>query len=184
MNKSELRKMIYNSYRDLTDDYKAQADSSIRQNIMSLPEYRDAHTVFCFVGTKDEIDTSQMIDQMIKEGKRVAVPLCTGKGIMEAKKITDRSQLNKGTFGILEPSADAETIPVEEIDFAVVPCVTCNKIGQRLGHGGGFYDRYLEGAEMDCALVCREETMTAAIPTETHDKKFDLIVTERHIFRK
>ena len=104
--------------------------------------------------------------------------------VMEAKKITDRSQLNKGTFGILEPSADAETIPVEEIDFAVVPCVTCNKIGQRLGHGGGFYDRYLEGAEMDCALVCREETMTAAIPTETHDKKFDLIVTERHIFRK
>ena len=184
MNKNELRKMIYNSYRDLTDDYKAQADSSIRQNILSLPEYQDASTVFCFVGTKDEIDTSSLIDQMIKEGKRVAVPLCTGSGIMEAKRITDRSQLSAGTYGILEPSDEAETIPAEDIDFAVVPCVTCNKIGQRLGHGGGFYDRYLEGNDMDCALVCREETMTAAIPTDMHDIKFKLIVTERHIFRR
>lgn len=176
--------MIYNSYRDLTDDYKASADSAIRQNILSLPEYQDAQTVFCFVGTKNEIDTSQMIDQMIKEGKKVAVPLCTGDGVMVAKRITDRSQLSAGTFGILEPSSEAETIAKSDIDFAVVPCVTCNKIGQRLGHGGGFYDRFLEGAEMDCALVCREETMTAAIPTDLHDIKFDLIVTERHIFRK
>ena len=93
MNKTELRKMIYNSYRDLTPEYKQYADDGIRANIMSLPEYNDAYTVFCFVGKKDEIDTSVLIDKMLAEGKRVCVPLCTGKGIMEAKQITDKAQL-------------------------------------------------------------------------------------------
>ena len=183
MNKTELRKMIYNSYRDLTPEYKQYADDGIRANIMSLPEYNDAYTVFCFVGTKDEIDTSVLIDKMLAEGKRVCVPLCTGKGIMEAKQITDKAQLKAGTFGILEPSPEAETVPPEEIDFAIVPCVTCNRIGQRLGHGGGFYDRFFKDLDTDAVMICREDTMTAAVPTEPHDIKFRTVVTERHIFR-
>ena len=183
MNKAELRKMIYNSFRDLSSEYKQYADDGIRSNIMSLPEYQEADTVFCFVGTKDEIDTSTLIDRMLADGKRICVPLCTGKGIMEAKKISSRSQLSEGTYGILEPSEEAETVPPEEIDFAIVPCVTCNKIGQRLGHGGGFYDRFFENAEIPSAMVCREETMTAAIPTDIHDIRFKTVVSERHIFR-
>ncbi len=183
MNKSELRKMIAHSYTDLTDQYKKAADEAIRGRILSLPEYNEASVVFCFVGTSGEIDTGALIDTMLDEGKTVCVPLCSDKGTMTARKISGRDELSAGKYGIPEPPADAETIPPSQIDLAVVPCVTCNKIGQRLGHGGGYYDRYLQGQDINCVLVCREETMTAAVPTEPHDIRFDTVVSERRVYR-
>ena len=184
MNKAELRKMIRKSLGDLTPEYKEEADKKIFENIKTLPEYDSAQTVFCFVGTKDEINTSLLIEDILNEGKKVCVPLCTEKGIMTAKKITDLDALTEGTYGIMEPCDDAETVLPEDIDFAVIPCVTCNKRGQRLGHGGGYYDRYLEDKEIPSALICREETMTQAIPTEGNDLVFDIVVSERGVYRK
>ena len=183
MNKGELRKMIYSSWRDLTVPYKTTSDEAIRSKICSLPEYKDADTVFCFVGIRDEIDTSAMIDSMLMDGKTVCVPLCTEPGVMQARQITSRDELKEGKYGIPEPSADSPVIQPENIEFAVIPCVTCNKRGQRLGHGGGYYDRYFEKLDTPAAIICREETMTAAIPCDVTDKTFPIVVSERNVYR-
>ena len=183
MNKSELRKMIVKSLEDLTPEYKENADAKITENILSMPEYENAGTVFCFVGTEDEINTEELIDRMLADNKKVCVPLCTDNGIMVAKHINSRESLSEGKYGIMEPSESSATIAPDDIDFAIIPCVTCNKRGQRLGHGGGYYDRYFENLDIPCALICREETMTLAIPTGGHDLKFKTVVSERGIFR-
>ena len=183
MNKGELRKIIYGSARDLTTPYKTTADEQIRTKVCGLDEYKNAETVFCFVGIQDEINTEMLIDQMLKEGKTVCVPLCTQPGKMEARHITSREELSEGKYGIPEPAKDAPKIDPKTIDFAIVPCVTCNKKGQRLGHGGGYYDRFFEGLDTKAAIICREETMTAAIPTDSHDITFPIVVSERNVYR-
>ena len=183
MNKNELRKIVKNSHRDLTVPYKTTADSKICSTILSLDEYKEAETVFVFVGKDDEIDTSSLIDSMIQDGKTVCVPLCKGYGKMEAHKIGSRDELAEGTYGIMEPIKSTPLVKPQEIDFAIIPCVTCNKKGQRLGHGGGYYDRYFEKLDTKTAIICREETMMAAIPTEGHDVIFDMVISERQIYR-
>ena len=84
-----------------------------------------------------------------------------------------------------QPSADAETIPVEEIDFAVVPCVTCNKIGQRLGHGGGFYDRYLQAHEKHpTAAVAFDFQVFDEVPFVNTDIRPQILVTPQCILQR
>lgn len=183
MNKNELRKIIKGSLRDLTVPYKTTADKKISATILKLDEYKDAETVFVFVGTDDEIDTEALIDTMLMDGKTVCVPLCKSPGKMEARKIESRDELAEGKYGIMEPIKSTPVVKPQEIDFAIIPCVTCNKKGQRLGHGGGYYDRYFEKLDTKTAIICREETMMAAIPTEAHDVTFDMVISERQIYR-
>ena len=91
----------------LPQDYCRRADETIFSEVLSLPEYRSAKTVFCFVGMHAEIQTAVLIEEMIRAGKQVAVPRCAGKGIMHAHVIHSLAELRPGTMGILEPSAEA-----------------------------------------------------------------------------
>ena len=59
-----------------------------------------------------------------------------------------------------------------------VPCVTCNKKGDRLGYGGGFYDRYLSRTDVRRVILCREKIMVSEIPVEEHDLRMEVVVSE------
>ena len=176
--------MIRRKERELTAEYKQEADEKIIENILSLPEYMQAETVFAFVGTEREINTMPLLNAILNAGKKLCVPLCTGAGIMELKEIRALSELSPGTMGILEPARECRTVLPEETDLAIIPCVSCSHAGIRLGHGGGYYDRFLAEYNGQCALICREALMTESIPTEAHDVTIDCVVTERGIFRK
>lgn len=182
MNKNEMRKLVKRSYKDLTPEYKAYADKKILENILSLSECNEADTVFCFVGTEIEINTIPILEKLISMGKTVCVPLCTGDGIMEARKISSIRELSPGTMNILEPPEDSTKIESIDIDFSIVPCMTCNRRGHRLGYGGGYYDRFFEGLTNPAAIICREETMFTAVPNDANDVIFDIVVTERKIY--
>ena len=90
--------------------------------------------------------------------------------------------LSPGRYGLLEPTADTPVIPVDAIDFAVLPCVTCNYLGQRLGHGGGYYDRFLSQYRGGTALLCRELLIRQEIPVEPHDYPVPWVLTERGLY--
>ena len=109
-----------------------------------------------------------------------------GKGVinnqMTNRQITDLHQLVPGRYGLLEPAADAPVIPVDAIDFAVLPCVTCNYLGQRLGHGGGYYDRFLSQYRGGTVLLCRELLIRQEIPVEPHDYPVPWVLTERGLY--
>ncbi len=182
--KKELRKLTKAKIAALTEDYKLDADPKIVANLLALPEYANAETVFCFVGDNTEINTNPFLEQVIADGKILSVPLCTGKGIMEARRINALDELKPGYYGLLEP--DPEVSPLvepETIDLAIIPCVSCSHNGERLGHGGGFYDIYFsQHTGMKTVMICRELIMSEEIPAEPHDLVFDKVVTEKGVF--
>ena len=182
--KKKLRAELKQRIAALTPDYMEKSDREILQNIFRHPCYQTAKTIFCFVGTASEINTGPLIDQALSDGKRVAIPLCIGKGIMEAREIHSLAELHSGMMGILEPAADSTLVPPAEIDFAILPCVSCDRQGNRLGYGGGYYDRFLRQASFRSVLICRERLLCEQIPTEAHDIAIPVVITEAGCFSR
>ena len=180
--KQQLRAIVRRLEAALAPEYKAKSARSIAHRLLAMPEYQEAQTVFCFVGTDREIDTRPILEDALAAGKTLCVPLCTEPGRMESRQITDLHQLVPGRYGLLEPTADTPVIPVDAIDFAVLPCVTCNYLGQRLGHGGGYYDRFLSQYRGGTVLLCRELLIRQEIPVEPHDYPVPWVLTERGLY--
>ena len=180
--KQQLRRTMRALESGLSARYKAESSRAIAAHLLAMPEYQEAGTVFCFVGTGREIDTRPILEDVLAAGKRLCVPQCVGKGIMELRQVTDLRQLIPGAYGILEPSADAPPVSLDEVDFAILPCLTCNHLGQRLGQGGGYYDRFLSHYRGGTVLLCREKLIREEIPLEPHDYPVPWVLTERGLY--
>ncbi len=180
--KQQLRRIMRALEGNLAARYKEESSRAIAAHLLAMPEYQEAGTVFCFVGTDREIDTRPILEDILVAGKRLCVPLCTGKGIMELRQVTDLGQLVPGAYGILEPPTDTPLVAVDEVDFAVLPCLTCNHLGQRLGQGGGYYDRFLSHYRGGTVLLCREKLIREEIPLEPHDYPVPWVLTERGLY--
>lgn len=181
--KQALRRAIRRQTAAFPPDYLKSAGQKIAAWLAACPEYRRARTVLGFVSTKTEADMLPFLRQTLEAGKCLAVPLCTAPGCMEARLITGMDDLRPGSYGILEPTPDCPRLAPEEIEFAVAPCVACDRQGNRLGHGGGYYDRYLAVYAGPAALVCPEALLQSAIPMEPLDRPVGLVVTELGIYR-
>lgn len=180
--KAQLRREIRAAEKQLPEAYKAASAAAICARLTALPGYRSAGTVFCFVGAGQEIDTQPFLLDALSCGKRLCVPFCTGPGRMELRSISSLSQLSPGAYGILEPTAECPSVPLDEVDFTVVPCLTCDRSGRRLGQGGGYYDRFLASYRASAVLVCRERLLRAELPAESRDRPVPWVMTERAFY--
>ena len=104
--KQQLRAIVRRLEAALAPEYRAKSARSIAHRLLAMPEYQEAQTVFCFVGTDREIDTRPILEDILAAGKTLCVPLCTEPGRMESRQITDLNQLVPGRYGLLEPTAD------------------------------------------------------------------------------
>ena len=180
--KQQLRRTMQALESGLSARYKEESSRAIAAHLLAMPEYQEAGTVFCFVGTSREINTRPILEDILAAGKRLCVPLCVGKGIMELRQVTDLRHLIPGAYGILESPANAPLVAVDEVDFAVLPCLTCNHLGQRLGRGGGYYDRFLAHYRGGAVLLCREKLIREEIPLEPHDYPVPWVLTETCLY--
>lgn len=181
--KQFLRQTMKRLEQELSAKYKRNSARAICAHVTAMPEYQAAETVFCFVGTENEIDTRPILQDVLRSGKRLCVPLCTEKGIMDLRQIFSLDDLHPGSFGISEPSPEASPqISVDDVDFAIVPCLTCNHLGQRLGKGGGYYDRFLSHYRSGTVLLCREKLIREEIPVEPHDYPIPWVLTETGLY--
>lgn len=178
-----LRREVRRLVSELAPSYCEEADREIARRALSLPEYRAAEVVFCYVGRDQEINTRLILDRVLEDGKRLGVPKCVAKGIMEVYQIRSVQDLEEGKYGIMEPVDGCPLIRPEEIGIAFIPCMTCTCDGRRLGYGGGYYDRYLRDASFAKAVLCRESIMQREIPMESHDERIPIVISENHIWR-
>ena len=180
--KQRLRRTMRALERQLSDKYKAASSRSICAHLLAMPEYQAASAVFCFVGTDHEIDTRPILAHALAAGKRLSVPRCTGPGIMELRQLRSLEELSPGAYGIPEPPESAPVMNPDDVDLAILPCLTCSHLGQRLGQGGGYYDRFLSHYRGGTVLLCREKLIREEIPLEPHDYPVPWVLTERGLY--
>lgn len=191
--KDNLRKQINERQKKLSAKEISDSDEAILRRILELKEYREAKVLFCFVSTAEEINTIPLILDALGKDKIVGVPRCKPGGIMEFYRILHLQDLEEGMCKILEPKADCLLIPPEAADLAIIPCTSCDRQGNRLGKGGGYYDRYLSGrkifpantctASLCTASICREALLCRQIPTDSWDVGMDMVITEKAVCR-
>lgn len=177
-----MREAVKKEVRQLCDAYCKEADQAIFENVRALPQYRQARTVFCYVGTATEINTMPLLTDILESGKTLGVPRCISKGVMQVYQIESLNELKPGAYGIPEPEDGRELIEPERIDLAIIPCLCCNQKGMRLGYGGGYYDRYLEKGDFVKVVLCREKLMKEEIPIESHDIAMDFVISEKGVY--
>lgn len=180
--KAQLRQIVRRLMSRLPEGYAANADRAIVAHVLAMPEYQEAQTVFCFVSTPSEINTHPLLEQILASGKTLCVPRCTQPGIMELRQVSDLSELVPGKFGIPEPGEDCPLVDIDAVDFSILPCLTCSHAGQRLGKGGGYYDRFLSHYRGGSVLLCRELLIREEIPVEPHDYPIPWVMTERGLY--
>ena len=179
--KKELRKKVREAAKALTPEYQKEASAEICRRVIGTDAYQNADTVFCFVGVGTEPDTRAIIEDGIRQGKRVCVPLCIDDHTMEAVEIRDYDKdLEKGWYGLLEPKKDLPRVEIADLDFGVIPCVTCDAAGNRLGHGKGYYDRYLENTDFAKVMVCFAKIMVpeGEVPVGPYDLPIETVITD------
>lgn len=180
--KQQLRRTLRALERSFSEHYRTMSSQAITRHLLAMPEYQAAGTVFCFVGTSREVDTTPILRDALAAGKRLCVPLCVGEGLMELRQITALEELVPGAYGILEPPPESSPVEADGVDLAVIPCLGCSHSGHRLGQGGGFYDRFLSHYRGGTVMVCRERLIREDIPLEPHDYPVPWVLTERGLW--
>ena len=176
--KKALRTFIRQTERTLDPAYKTESSAAICRHLSALEEYRRARTVFAFAGTVHEIDTAAFLCGTLADGKTLVLPRCAEGHALDLCVVKAMDDLVPGMYGILEPKAECALVTPADLDFAVVPCLSFDRAGRRLGQGGGYYDRLLPQLSCPTCLICRERLMSERVPTEEHDRRCDRYLTE------
>lgn len=179
--KKTLRTFIRKKERTLDPAYKAASSEAICRRILTLDEYKAAQVVFAFAGTEKEIDTSLLMHETIAAGKTLVLPRCAAEHAIDLCVVRSMDDLESGAYGILEPKQSCPLVAAADINFAVVPCLSFDRAGRRLGQGGGYYDRLLPQLRCPTALICREQLMLPEVPVERHDMRCTMLITENGV---
>lgn len=148
---------------------------------LSYESYKNARTLFAFASVRNEIATNLVLASALKDGKRLALPRANAAGVLTFHAVQNiATDLSPGRFGILEPLKSCAEVAVSEADVILVPGIAFTQRGERLGQGGGFYDRYLSQPNVratTCALAF-DFQIVPQLPVEAHDRAVSTIFTE------
>jgi 5-formyltetrahydrofolate cyclo-ligase len=187
MEKAEARGVIQKRIQRLTEEEIVRRSNRIEEHLFSFEQFQKARFPMFFISMRDEVVTLPMIERSLKQGKRVAAPrtiLSERRMVLiEASLKGGRVPVRRGEYSIWEPLSDAAVEP-ERIDFVVVPGRAFDKKGNRLGRGGGYYDKFLKSLRQDicfCALAFECQVLDD-VPTDETDHPVDALITETGIY--
>ena len=183
--KNTLRLQFRSRRETMSRRKKKLWDTSIAHNLFRLNEYQSCTTVFAYVSKDIEVSTAAILQRAWRDGKRVAVPLCVkGTYQMEFYYIQSERDLEKGTFGVMEPVPQrCEQVTDLTHGFCVVPGLGFDARGFRLGYGKGYYDRFLSNFQGFTVGICYTSCIQWNLPHGYYDRPVDVLVTENYIRR-
>lgn len=181
--KKEIREQYRRIREALPPEMRKSADEMIAKRLFDCAFYQNARFIYCYASLKDEAGTNMIIEEALRNGKRVALPRVRGKRRMEFCFIKSPADLKPGFMGIKEPGPWCPKAPAPFKDSVVVmPGIAFDRNGTRAGYGGGYYDTYLEGhAECIKAALAYSVQIAPEIPAAPADIKVDMIVTEKEL---
>ncbi|HEY7367114.1 MAG TPA: 5-formyltetrahydrofolate cyclo-ligase [Nitrosopumilaceae archaeon] len=177
--KSSLRKVLLERRDSTSYDFIKLASQKIHGRLKQIEVFRNAKKIACYYPIGSEVKTQDIMQELLGDGKEVCLPKVVDDNLV-FRKIGGLNDLEKGSFGILEPKDNCSI--VEDIDVVLVPTVAITKSGIRLGYGYGFYDRFLASTNAKTIALTYSKQIVKAIPTTKNDIKIDWVVTEEEYF--
>ncbi len=186
MDKKAIRKRIIRQRDRLSQEEIAGKSRSIAERLYSLPAYRDARVVMFFITFGSEVDTRPMVEETIKKGKMALAPkpVVKRRELIPSQILDWERDLVPGAYNIPEPTEKTlRPVGPEAIDLMIVPGVAFDQKGNRLGYGGGYYDRFFQHLKPQTPLVAPafELQLLQEVPVEKWDRRVDMIITEKRV---
>lgn len=192
--KKELRRTILDIRKLFPEEEKNDLDEDIQNHIKDIPEVQDALHIAIFVSTRFEVDTRPLFEHFLEEGKRVYVPVVNDHEDMDLFEITTLTELEQ--YFLRRPISLQERFPSHlltkkvcdiPLDVCILPGLAASHEGDRLGYGGGYYDRFLEDLfsyrpTAFTVFPVYSEFVYDTIPTNPWDQRVDAIVTEKNTY--
>jgi 5-formyltetrahydrofolate cyclo-ligase len=162
--------------------------AKITANLLGLQEVQSAHAISTYLHIGSEVRTNKIVEWALLKGKKVIVPISNRitKTLAFSEVRDPQTELEKGTFGILEPKPEFRRIvPLESVDIVLVPGLAWDRRGFRLGYGVGFYDRSINHLKSRVTMIglAYEFQLLKGIPTTRYDRRVDRIVTELGVIK-
>ena len=178
--KAELRKQVLQEMKAIPREQKQAMDQALTDQFLKHPFYQEAKLIASYLSFPHEFQTQELIEQALKDGKKVLIPKTYPKGRMDFV-VYDPQQLVKTSFGLLEPQGDLEVVDASQIDLIHVPGLVFTTEGYRIGYGGGYYDRYLKhfpGHTLSTIYPCQIQDFSP----ENHDIPVqEVLIDERNL---
>ena len=175
MDKKELRAMIRAQKRAMTEQEIESKSQRLTELFLATDAYRQAKTIYGYLPYNQEVRTEALLEQALRDGKRVAVPKCYGDE-MRFIYLDDLSKVEKGYCGIPEP-VDDEPVGDDPTALVLMPGLAFDKEGHRIGYGGGFYDKFLmQEPEHPTLALCYDFQMLPELHTEEFDIPVDRVI--------
>ena len=175
MNKKELRQKIREKKRAMTIEEIEAKSARLGELFLASDAYQNAKSIYGYLPYNQEVRTVAMLEQAMKDGKRIAVPKCYGDE-MRFIFMDDLSKVEKGYSNIPEPIAD-DPIADDETALVLMPGMAFDPHGHRIGYGGGFYDKFLAKEPNHPTLaLCYDFQMVEYLETEEFDIPVDTVI--------
>ncbi len=184
--KDEVRKVCLGQRISLGEKERNRKSKIIQQRLMDLPEYRQAQTVMLYLNFREEVETTALAEATIAGRKKLVLPRCASDRILLPLEVGDLEQdIESGTYGIHEPKLALRAAEPSEIDLIIVPGTAFDLQGNRLGYGGGYYDRFLMRLKPLTPIVALgfECQVIGQVPVGQNDVKMTMLITENAVYK-
>lgn len=175
--KKELRREALGRRSELSDQAVREKSMAICSRISEMDLYKKATDICIYMPIRNEVDVTLLIEQARIDGKGIWIPKVLGEEMRFNEYDGERLEKSE-TFGIPE-SLSEKYLDSDENTLIIMPGAVFDRAGNRIGYGGGFYDRYLEKHPWCRTIaVCYDLQVVDSIPVESHDIRPEMIVTE------
>lgn len=177
--KEEIRRRVLEQRKKMSPEEVQEKSKKIQGRFFNSAYYQSSRTIMTYVDFQNEVETRSIINRAINEGKTIAVPLTGPNFSLLPVKIESLDDLEPGTKGILEPTK-IDIVDIKKLDLVLMPGITFDRSGNRLGYGLAYYDRFLSKLSPSTMIVALAYgfQVVQTLPYEDHDQKVNLIITE------
>lgn len=175
MNKQELRSHIRSLKRQMTPEQIRNKSDALLALFTATEAYQNARTLYGYMSYNQEVRTLPILEQALRDGKRVAIPKCYGDE-MRFIFMEDLSLVVKSNCGIPEP-VDDDPVADDETALVLIPGMAFDLQGHRVGYGGGYYDKFLTAEpHHPTVALCFDFQVLPRLETEEYDVPVDLVL--------